>query len=246
MSQANLSPSIACLLISHLPVKAERCRYPALRGRPLVIVEQHGDRDRVLDSSPEASGVVPGMSLPEALDRCSSAMVMQADPAHYGDVDDGIAGAVRSRFGIAERDGPGRIYASLEASPDGGGLPLFGEAQLITSLLQVAPLGFTPTVGVAPGRFAAYAVAAAAREGTAARAPADVTAFLRACSIDLLPLSPEQKQRLRGNGFTRLGALSDSPFSQIQAILGADARRAVDLARGIDRTLRPGASLAAA
>ena len=245
MSQPNVTPAIACLLISHLPVKAERCRYPALRGRPLVIVEPGSRGDRVLDCSPEAEKVTPGMSLPDALDSCPSSILMQADTVHYSDVDDRIAGAVRSRFGAVEREGPGWFYVRLRADADETGAPLFGEAQLVASLLQAAPAGFEPRVGVAKGRFAAYAVAASTADGTAARAPADVGPFLRACAVDLLPLSREAKQRLGRLGFDRLGVLADSHLAEIHAVLGTDAGLALDLARGIDRRLHSGSPLAA-
>ncbi len=46
--------SIACLLITHLPVKAELIRRPELRGEPVVITESYGSKTLVLDSSPEA------------------------------------------------------------------------------------------------------------------------------------------------------------------------------------------------
>lgn len=246
MSQPNPSPAIACLLVTHLPVKAERSRFPALRDRPLVIVEPCAYGDRVLDCSPEAEGVTPGMPLADALDSCSSAVVMQVDASHYADVDDRIAGAVRSRFGAVERDGPGRFCVSFEAAPDGAGAPLFGEAQLTASLLQAAPPGFGARVGVAPTRFAAFAVAASARDGAAARAPVDVRRFLRTCSVDLLPLPADRRLHLRRHGIEVLGALADLPLREAQAILGRDATRIVDLSRGIDRDLSPGAAKAAA
>ena len=59
--------SIACILITHLPVKAEVRRYPQLRGKPVIITESYGSKDLVLDSSPEARGVSAGMPLAEAM-----------------------------------------------------------------------------------------------------------------------------------------------------------------------------------
>ena len=57
----NDTGNIACVLITHLPVKAELKRYPELRGRPVVITQSHGSKELVLDNSPQARGVGPGM-----------------------------------------------------------------------------------------------------------------------------------------------------------------------------------------
>ena len=69
---------IACLLVTHLPVKAELKRCPELRGKPVVITESYGSKTLVLDSSPEARGVATGMSLQEATSRCKDAVLLQA------------------------------------------------------------------------------------------------------------------------------------------------------------------------
>ena len=108
MGKARMSPvgptsRVACFLITNLPVKAERGHYPILRRRPLVIVERIGIRDIVLDSSPEAIGVAPGMALGEALKACGKATVVQADRNHYQDVDDRIVDALQRRFGAVLR-----------------------------------------------------------------------------------------------------------------------------------------------
>ena len=47
-------PLIACMLVTHLPVKAEVRRYTQLRGKPVIIIESYGSKDLVLDSSAEA------------------------------------------------------------------------------------------------------------------------------------------------------------------------------------------------
>ena len=53
--------SIACMLVTHLPVKAEIRRYPQLRGKPVIITESYGSKNLVLDSSAEVRGVSAGM-----------------------------------------------------------------------------------------------------------------------------------------------------------------------------------------
>ena len=139
-------PKIACLLVTDLPVKAERSRYPALRRRPLVIVEPGIGGDTVLDSSVEAEGVVRGMTLSEALQMCGNATVMQADHRHYDKVDDQIARALGRRCGHVERDGLGGMYVTLHAA-----VAPYGEAHLVATLSNAVPVGFGPRVGSRPG-----------------------------------------------------------------------------------------------
>ena len=232
---------MACLLVTNLPVKAERCRYPVLRRRPLVIVERCGGSDIVLDSSSEAEGVSLGMTLPEALKICGNATVMQADQGYYGDADDRIAHALESRFALVERDGLGRAYVQVDrdASP-------YGEAHQVSTLLNAAPTGFNPRVGVGPGRFISYALAVTARDGGTLRASRDPLVFLRDCTVDVLPLPRKDILRLHKSGLHTLGDLSDAPYAGLQTLLGSDARLAKELALGIEDTPLPGALQSAA
>ena len=73
----------ACVLIDHLPVKAEVQREPSLRGRPVVVAQSSGSHRVVLDASPDAVGVAAGMPLSEALSACAGATLLEPDPVHY-------------------------------------------------------------------------------------------------------------------------------------------------------------------
>ena len=241
MSRFEHSPRIACLLIRHLPVKAERRRYPQLCRRTLVIVEPGAGGDTVLDISAEAEGVVPGMTLHDALEKCGYATVMQADHRLYRDVNAEIARSLERRFGRVEQAGPGRVYVSLDrvAAP-------YGDAHLVSTLFHAVPTGFNPSVGLGPGRFIAYALASAAPDGGTLRAPIDPLAFLRDCPVDLLPLKREKVMGLRASGLNTLGSLADSAYADLRALLGTDARLARDLALGIDHVPSPEALRTAA
>lgn len=224
--------TIACLLVTHLPVKSERQRYPALRGKPLVIVESRRAGEMVLDSSPEAGNVSAGMSVPEALERCPQAALMPADGEFYNAVFDRFADRLAMRCPAVEQADLGCVYAGLE----GLSLVYGGEARLVASLLQAAPPEFDPHIGVASSRFTACVIASGTQPGRAAKAPPDEAAFLSGRSIDLLPLSPESKARLHLSGVHTLGRLAAMPVSAVQARLGPAGRRAWELARGIDRS----------
>src|SRR5918992_5559289 len=64
---------IACVLVTHLPVKAEIQRHPELKGKPVIVTAGNGSKQVVLDSSPEARGVAPGMTVQEALSQSKDA-----------------------------------------------------------------------------------------------------------------------------------------------------------------------------
>ena len=227
--------SIACMLVTHLPVKAEVRRYPQLRGKPVIITESYGSKDLVLDSSPEVRGVTAGMPLSEAMARCKDASLIQADAPYYNGTFDKLIKALELRSPVVERDGLGCAYVGLE------GLELMygGEARMIASLLQAAPPEFNPRVGVAGGKFPAYVAAVTTQGGCATRVPRDsagMAAFLKGLSIGLLPLSWANKTRLHRFGIHTLDQLSALPEGAVQAQLGAEGRRAWLLAGGVDNS----------
>lgn len=237
---------VACLLITNLPVKAERSRYPALRRRPLIVVERRMGRDVVLDYSPEARGISGGMPLHEAIRVCRRAAVLQADSAQYDESEQRIADAIEARLGSVERGTMGCYYAPLPARDLNAGRHLFGEAQLISSLLQGPLANFAPRVGVGPGRFIAYALAATAADGSAEKAPRDTAAFLSRCPVDILPIPFREHAFLHRAGIHRLGVLASMPLPALRPILGPNAGIAWSLSRGLEADWSFGIELAAA
>lgn len=223
---------IACLLVTHLAAKLELARHPELSGRPLLI----HDGPAVLDFSREARGVTPGMPLTAALARCKDAALLQADLPFYQEAFSRLVQALLQVSPLVEPDGLGCAYLDLR-----GLLPLYGgEDKLITALLSAAPADWSPRLGLAQARFPACVAALAARGGCAVRVPQDAAAFLRPFSVDLLPLSWEDKARLHRFGLHTLGQFAAQPLGAVQAQFGPQGRRAWELARGIDpRPLAP-------
>ena len=143
---------IACILITHLPIKAELRRYPELRRRPVIITESYGSKELVLDSSSEARGVTSGMPLQEAVSRCKNATLLQADTPHYEAAFDGINRSLEQRSPLVEKAELGCAYVGLD-----GLEAMYGdEARRIASLLQAVPEEFNPRSGVAGGKVPAY------------------------------------------------------------------------------------------
>jgi DNA polymerase-4/protein ImuB len=213
-------------------MKAELRRYPDLRGKPVVITESYGSKDLVLDSSPEARGVAASMPLQEAVSRCKDTVLLQADAPYYESAFDALICALEQRSPLVEKAELGRAYVGLD-----GLEAMYGdEARLIASLLQAVPQEFNPRIGVAGGKFPAYVAAVTSRSGRATRVPEDVAGFLKELSIDLLPLSWDNKTRLHRFGLHTLGQLTALSVGSIQAQLKAEGKRAWELAGGVDRS----------
>ena len=221
---------IACILITHLPVKAELRRYPELRRRPVIITESYGSKELVLDSSSEARGVVSGMSLQEAVSRCKSATLLQADTPYYETAFDDVISSLEQRSPLVEKAELGCAYVGL----DGLEAMYGGEARLISSLLQAVPEEFNPRIGVAEGKFPAYVASVTSSGGRATRVPQDTAGFLKDFSVNLLPLSWNSKERLHGFGLHTLGQLARLKVGSVQAQLKAEGEKAWELANGID------------
>ena len=221
---------IACVLVTHLPIKAELRRYPELRQKPVVITESYGSKELVLDSSPEARGVISGMSLQEAVSRCKSVTLLQGDMPHYQAAFDAVASSLEQRSPLVEKAELGCAYVGL----DGLEAMYGGEPRMIASLLQAVPEEFNPRIGVAQGKFPAYVAAVTSGGGRATRVPEEAADFLKEFSVDLLPLPWNSKERLHRFGLHTLGQLASLSVGSVQSQLQAEGRKAWELASGID------------
>ena len=76
---------IACVLITHLPAKAELRRRPHLKDRPALIAQRNSAKPTALDRFPSATPVVPGKPLAQALSRQPEAVVLAADEPTTGE-----------------------------------------------------------------------------------------------------------------------------------------------------------------
>ena len=230
---------IACVLVTHLPLKAELRRHPELLGKPVVITESYGSKRVVLDSSPEARGVIAGMSLQEAVSRRKDTVLLQADEPYYHSVFAEMVNSLEGRSPLLEKAELGCAYVGL----DGLEAMYGGEARLIASLLHAVPHQFNPRIGVAQGKFPAYVAAVTSVGGRATKVPDNVAGFLGEFSVDLLPLSWSNKVRLHRFGLHTLGQLAALGLGSVQAQLKAEGRKAWELASGVDRSpLVPGRS----
>ena len=221
---------VACVLISHLPVKVELLRQPALKGKTVLIVEQSGTRKTVIDRSPLAVEIEVGMPLEKALSLRPDAALIEADMPFYRDRWNGILDSLEQRSPVVEDVGLGLAYVDL------GGLEKLygGEAGVIKAVLDAVSQIYRPQVGVASGKFPAYAAALQAESLGAVRAPEDASAFLAEMSILHLPTSWKTKERLLDFGLDRMGSIARLPFNTMQGEFGKEGAKLWRLANGLD------------
>ena len=133
---------IACLLITHLAMKSEFTRHPELLNKPVIITQSHGSQQIVLDRSPEVHGITEGMSTQEALSRCRSATLVEADHSYYEATFNTVIEAIEQRSPTVEKGQLGCAYIGI----DGLEMMYGGEARVITSLMQAIPTNFNPRI----------------------------------------------------------------------------------------------------
>ena len=211
-------------------MKAELRRRPTLRNRPVIITAGSSQGHLVLDASPQATDVVAGMPLQEALSRCKGATLLEADEPHYRLVFDRMVRRLLQRSPVVEKGGLGCAYvgvAGLEAMYG-------GEARVVAALLNAVPTEFKVRVGLADTKFPAYVAAIIGDGGHAVRVPDDVAGFLADLPVDLLPVSWDNKVRLRRFGLHTIGQVASLPVSSVQAQFGPEGKTAWELANGID------------
>ena len=223
---------VACVLIDHLPFKLEVRRDPGLRKRRAIIVQRHGSRRIVLDASPSAHSVFPGMSLQEALACCKDAVPIEADSASYEQEFSTILLRLGDRSPVVESAGLGYAYVGLDGLQDTYG----SEEKLIELLLQAVPPYLGTQIGVSEGKFPAYLAALSAGPGRAHKPTQRLTEYVAPWSVDVLPIEWEIKTRLHSFGLNTLGQVAERSIGPIQAQFGKVGARIWHLAQGIDDT----------
>lgn len=230
----------AFVFIPRLPCAVEVQRDPALAGRPLIV----GDADqpkRTLACSEEAAawGVRPGMSVREALGLCPGAVVLPPDPVLYGARWEAALDALAAVSPEVEDDGLGRAYVNVEGMSGHYQEETALAARVIALVRETS--GLAGAVGLAAGKFPAFAAAAGAPAGEARVVAAGQEAsFLAPLPVELLPMSAEVVSRLRLFGLETIGEVAALSLPELQSQFGREGERLWQLANGRDASpLRP-------
>ena len=219
-----------CLLVTHLPVKAELQRRPELIGRQLIITSGDTARPAVLDASAEAHGVTVGQSVAEALSRCQGAVTLPVDAGYLSAVNDAVLAALWDVVPAVEAARWGVFYLDLT-----GMAGMYGGAdELADALLSAGEEWLRPRLGIGMGKFPAYCASVRAEARGWKQVPTNTTRWLAPLPASWLPLDAVALARLEGFGIRTLGNLARLPASALAEFMGLDGIRAWRLAQGID------------
>ena len=222
---------IACLCIPHFPATVALRRQPQQRAHPVLIADYLTGSPRIVDATPAAAGVVPGMLLSEVLARCPDATVLAADAPATQRLFRQICAALRDVSDRVEAAEPGTAYVGLDGLAGLHG----GEAALVRALGDAVPRDIEPRIGVANGKFPAWVAARSAPGSEPVTVPDDAAAFLAPRSVDCLPCSRACREGLRRLGLHTLGAVAALRPEPLLDRFGREGRRAWELCRGIDQ-----------
>ncbi|MEX0762536.1 MAG: hypothetical protein WD208_01315 [Dehalococcoidia bacterium] len=231
--------AVACLWLPHFAWQAEALRKPGLKEpgcHALITTGSDGSPSGrvVLDHSPQMAGVLPGMSLNEAIARQPHAQLVEADPAHYEELFNEVISTLEQRVPDVEDAGPGLAYASLR-----GLERLYGDDANLVRLLASAigsVSGFDLRIGVGPNKWLAHTAAATGSQGRARKVTGEPGRFLSALPVDLLPVSYRLKHRLHSFGLDTLGKIADLQRGAVEAQFGRDGGLIWNLANGFDNS----------
>ena len=224
---------VACVLVTHLPLKIELLRRPVLKDKAVLVIEQSGTQKTVIDRSPLAHDTEVGMSLEKALSLCPYATLMEADTSLYREKWSRILDGLEQRSPIVEDADLGLAYVDLKGLEKLYG----GEAKLVKAVVDAVPQIYHPQLGVAEGKFPAYAAALQAEPCRATRVPEDAASFLAPLPVTYLPTSWKIKERFLGFGLELLGNIAQLPFNTMQGEFGKEGMRLWRLANGQDDEL---------
>ena len=179
---------VLALWLPRLPIHLALRNRPSLNGRPLVLLQGHGDEAVATTMSCEAArmGVLPGMSGGNARGRCPGAVFLADNAGACMDELERIAAIIRNRATTrVAMGGRDHLFVAVE---DRGGRDETAFARRVAGLVE-AWAGHEVRVGVADTREAAVEAAHAAR-----RAPAIVPSVGGATEGDVIsPFGAERE-----------------------------------------------------
>ena len=224
---------VACVLVTHLRVKAEISRQPRLENKRILVVERSPGKGKaqVVESFPGTVSEA-GMTLEQALSQHVGAVVLDADEPHYREVFSRMLTALQRVSDRVEGSELGIAYVRLDGLE---GL-YHGEAGAVSALMNSLPPHLAPRIGVADAKFPALVAARMCEPRRAFKVPDDVRAFLGPRSIDLLPISQDMKKEMRQLGLCTMGAVASMSRHMLTDRFGINGGRAWALCNGADDT----------
>lgn len=230
---------IACVQIQHFATAVERQLDGALRDVPLILVHYPKRQGRVqaLSLEAEIAGIKPGMALSRARALAPKGAFQTAEPEHSEQALENLLAAFWTFTGQVEIDDaayPQTLIAYLDLGP-------LNEAtirRLCDQLLKAVRscISGAVSIGLAQGKFAAYAAARMAQEGQIRWvSPGSEAVFVAPYPVSLLPLSKSAERKLRQLFIRQIGELAVLSRPELVAQFGRKSGRLLyALAHGVD------------
>ncbi len=225
---------IAFVSISRFACDIETQRQPTLAQRPLIVGDAEQPK-RVLDcsSGAAADGVRQSMTIRQALGICPDAIIVPPDPVLYRRKWESILDALGSVSPEVEDEELGRAYVNVH----GLDKHYRDDTELASHIVETVrgASGLDASLGLAEGKFPAFAAAISASRGESRAVPAGGEgSFFSPLDVGLLPVDAEIARRLRLFGLETIGEVAALSLPELQSQFGFEGRRLWQLANGID------------
>jgi nucleotidyltransferase/DNA polymerase involved in DNA repair len=228
-----------CIWWPGFELQLERARAADLEGLPLALSDAGTGHRRFIEqacSIAAAEGVRPGIPVSQAIALCPSIVLLEQDPDFYDAARHRALEILHGWSPVVELSGDrGRLFVGVDGLDRLYGTPENQLADLRQRLGERFPPRLLVDVrfGYAPGKFAAWVAARAARPGGGTFVTRQrLATYLSQQPVDVLPVSPRMVQRLKRLGVERLDRLIEIPEPALVAQFGADGRRALAWATG--------------
>jgi len=214
--------------------EVERLAHPGLSGRPVLVGGDPRKNGSVQSATPEAraQGVVAGMAVLEALERCPRVRVFRTDMRRYREASAQLRAALRRFVERLEPAGLGAAY--LDAS--GLARPAEELARDLAKGIR-EELGLPLGVGISAAKFLARLAAEGGSAEIRRVATGQERAFLAPLPVERLPgVGPATAGRLAALGARTIGEVAALERGRVEAALGAHGRTIWELAHGRDHS----------
>jgi DNA polymerase-4 len=227
---------LACLTFPHLALVLALRAHPELNGEPVLVGGAGpGGRRVVVAASPAgwARGVRPSQDWRRAEVLCPLAARLEVDRTAVTELRRQARLALAGCSPLVEWGDDASAYVDLAGSdpvrPEEGARA----AHCGRSLKEA--LGVTPSVGVGPSRFSAWAAAQLAAPGRVRLVPSGKAAeFLSTWPVTALPIPPDTAERLIQFGLRTCGDCAAITLVDLQRQFGPDGILLHRLCRGLD------------
>ena len=224
--------NFAVILVSDFSLQSLLRTRPELATKAVALLD--GDRRRAvitaLTPDARAAGVVTGLTVPQALSRCSNLILTQSRDDADNEASAALLAAAAGLSPLVEDTGPGTATADVTSLPAAQRKP-----RLQSALSRLAGLGLIATAGIARTPLLALYGARAAAEQKPPGTPkgfkspnpkpaiytiTDAHAFLNPLPLEAAEPEPEHLNILRLWGITTLGQLTALSKADVAQRLG--------------------------